>query len=102
MESLGLTSMVAFFESCLGHSAHHEQPLVEVTLFFHLVNASYETGSIIMTTNKTFGKWGKLWLTMRWLRRPWTASSTMSMFFSLQGDSYRMKVRMKLGAVDFL
>jgi hypothetical protein len=29
MESLGLTSMAASFESYLGHPARHEQPLVE-------------------------------------------------------------------------
>ncbi len=74
----------------------------QATLFFQLVNARYESGSIIMTTNKTFGKWGEI------MADDAVATATLDRLLhhvhivSLQGDSYRMKDRMKLGVVDFL
>lgn len=73
----------------------------QATLFFQLVNARYENGSIIMTTNKPFGKWGEI------MADDAVATATLDRLLhhahivSLQGDSYRMKDRMKLGVVDF-
>lgn len=33
---------------------------VAANLFFHVVSARYERGSMAMTSNKSFGEWGKL------------------------------------------
>lgn len=74
----------------------------QATLFFQLINARYEVGSIIMTTNKPFGKWGEI------MTDDAVATATLDRLLhhvqivSLQGDSYRMKDRMKMGVVDFL
>lgn len=73
----------------------------QATLFFQLVATRYEQGSIIMTTNKTFGKWGEL------LSDDAVATATLDRLLhhahvlSLKGDSYRMKERIKAGVVDF-
>ena len=70
----------------------------EATLFFQLVNARYETGSIVMTSNKTFGQWGEM------MSDNAKATATLDRLlhhahiFSLTGDSYRMKERKKTGA----
>lgn len=73
----------------------------QATLFFQLVATRYEQGSIVMTTNKSFGKWGEL------MSEDAVATATLDRLlhhahvFSLKGDSYRMKDRMKAGVVDF-
>ena len=73
----------------------------QATLFFQLVNARYENGSIIMTSNKPFGKWGEI------MADDAVATATLDRLLhhahviSLQGDSYRMKDRLKTGVVDF-
>ena len=70
-------------------------------VFFQLVNARYETGSIIMTSNKSFSKWAELMsdeaVATAMLDRLLHHSHTLS----LQADSYRMKGRLKVGAVGF-
>lgn len=69
---------------------------------FLLINVRYETGSIIMTSNKTFGKWTEF---MNNDEAVATASLDRLLhhchIISLQADSYRMKNRMKVGAVGF-
>jgi len=73
----------------------------QATLFFQLVNARYENGAIIMTSNKPFGKWGEI------MADDAVATATLDRLLhhahviSLQGDSYRMKDRLKTGVVDF-
>lgn len=73
----------------------------QATLFFQLVATRYEQGSIIMTTNKAFSKWGEL------MSEDAVATATLDRLlhhahvFSLKGDSYRMKGRIKTGVVDF-
>ena len=70
-------------------------------LFFQLINARYETGSIIMTSNKPFGKWAEL------MNDEAVATAMLDRLlhhahiFSLKGDSYRMKERLKVGMVNF-
>jgi hypothetical protein len=54
-----------------------------------------------MTTNKSFGRWAEI------LSDEAIASATLDRLlhhahiYSLQGDSYRMKDRLKAGVVDF-
>ena len=73
----------------------------QATLLFQLVNARYEKGSIIMTTNKSFGQWGEL------LNDDAIATATLDRLLhhchliSLKGDSYRMKERIKVGQINF-
>lgn len=73
----------------------------QATLFFQLINTRYEHASIIMTTNKIFGKWGEI------MGDDAVATATLdrllhhSHVFSLKGDSFRMKNRLKVGVVDF-
>ena len=73
----------------------------QATLFFQLINARYEHGSIIITTNKPFSKWGEM------MGDDAVATATLDRLLhhahvlSLKGDSYRMKERLKLGVVDF-
>ena len=73
----------------------------QAALFFQLINTRYEHGSIILTSNKPFGKWGEI------MADDAVATATLdrllhhSHVISLKGDSYRMKDRMKIGVVDF-
>jgi DNA replication protein DnaC len=70
-------------------------------VFFQLINMRYECGSIIMTSNKSFSKWAELMsdeaVATAMLDRLLHHSHTLS----LQADSYRMKDRLKVGAVGF-
>ena len=70
-------------------------------VFFQLINVRYECGSIIMTSNKSFSKWAELMsdeaVATAMLDRLLHHSHTLS----LQADSYRMRDRLKVGAVGF-
>ena len=74
----------------------------QANLFFQLVNARYEQGSIMITTNKPFGKWSEI------MSDDAIATATLDRLLhhahviSLKGDSYRMKDRIKTGVVDSL
>lgn len=73
----------------------------QAALFFQLVNVRYEHHPIIMTTNKIFGQWGEI------MSDDAVATATLdrllhhAQIISLKGDSYRMKDRLKIGAVGF-
>jgi len=73
----------------------------QATLFFQLVNKRYEHGSIIITTNKPFSRWGEM------MSDDAIATATLDRLLhhahiiSLKGDSYRMKERLKVGRIDF-
>ena len=70
-------------------------------LFFQLINARYETGSIIMTSNKAFGKWAEIMSDEAVATAMLDRLLHHAHIFSLNGDSYRMKDRLRLGVVDF-
>jgi len=71
----------------------------ESQLFFQLVSERYEKGSIILTTNKSFGQWAEL------MGEQAVATATLdrllhhSHVFILKGESYRLKNRIKNGLV---
>jgi DNA replication protein DnaC len=73
----------------------------QANLFFQVVNSRYEHSSMIITTNKPFGKWAEI------MSDEAVASATLDRLLhhahilSLKGDSYRMKDRLKAGVVDF-
>jgi len=70
-------------------------------VLFQLVNIRYETGTIVMTSNRPFSKWAEL------MSDEAVATAMLDrllhhvQIFSLKGDSYRMKERLRVGAVGF-
>ncbi len=78
------------------------EPLTQeqANLFFQVVNARYESGSLILTTNKPLGAWVEI------MRDEAIASATLDRLLHhahvvvLKGASYRMKDRLKSGVVD--
>ena len=72
----------------------------QANLFFQVINVRYETGSVILTTNKAFGAWAET------MRDEAIASATLDRLLHhahaivLKGDSYRMKDRLRNGVVD--
>lgn len=76
-------------------------PLDEVgaTIFFQLVSARYERGSIILTSNKSYGEWGSIFhdpiIATAILDRLLHHSTTVN----IRGESYRLKDRRKAGLI---
>jgi DNA replication protein DnaC len=74
-------------------------PLDEIgaTIFFQLVSARYERGSIILTSNKSYGEWGSIFgdpiIATAILDRLLHHSTTVT----IRGESYRLKERRKAG-----
>jgi DNA replication protein DnaC len=66
-------------------------------LFFQLVSARYEKGSIILTSNKSFGEWGEL------MGDPVLANAVLDRLLhhchvvNIRGNSYRLKEKRKTG-----
>jgi len=67
------------------------------TLFFQLVATRYERGSIVLTSNKSYGDWGSVFgdavIATAVLDRLLHHSTTIN----IRGDSYRLKERRKAG-----
>ena len=69
------------------------------TIFFQLVSARYERGSIILTSNKSYGEWGTVFgdpiIATAILDRLLHHSTTVN----IRGESYRLKERRKAGLI---
>ena len=69
------------------------------TIFFQLVSARYERGSIILTSNKSYGEWGSIFgdpiIATAILDRLLHHSTTIN----IRGESYRLKERRKAGLI---
>jgi DNA replication protein DnaC len=69
---------------------------VAANLFFHVVSARYERGSMVMTSNKSFGEWGEL------LGDRVLATAVLDRLLhhahilNIRGNSYRMKGKLPL------
>ena len=67
--------------------------------FFQIVSERYETGSIILTSNKTYGAWGEIFgdsvLGTAILDRLLHHSTTIN----IKGESYRIKEKKKAGFI---
>jgi len=67
------------------------------TIFFQLISARYERGSIILTSNKSYGDWGSVFgdpiIATAILDRLLHHSTTIN----IRGESYRLKDRKKAG-----
>jgi DNA replication protein DnaC len=70
-------------------------------VFFQLINARYETGSIVMTSNKPFSKWAELMSDEAVATAMLDRLLHHSLVVSLKADSYRMKERLRVGVVGF-
>jgi DNA replication protein DnaC len=76
-------------------------PLDEMgaTIFFQLVSARYERGSIIVTSNKSYGEWGSIFgdsiIATAILDRLLHHSTTIN----IRGESYRLKERRRAGLI---
>jgi len=70
-------------------------------VFFQLINARYETGSIVMTSNKPFSKWAELMSDEAVATAMLDRLLHHAQVYSLKADSYRMKERLRVGAVGF-
>ena len=70
-------------------------------VLFQLINARYEIGSIIMTSNKSFSKWAELTGDEAVATAMLDRLLHHAHIISLKADSYRMKERIKVGAVSF-
>jgi DNA replication protein DnaC len=70
---------------------------VGATILFQLVSARYERGSIILTSNKSYGEWGSIFgdpiIATALLDRLLHHSTTVN----IRGESYRLKERRKAG-----
>jgi hypothetical protein len=67
------------------------------TMFFQLVSARYERGSILLTRNKSYGDWGSIFgdpiIATAILDRLLHHSTTIN----IRGESYRLKDRRRAG-----
>ena len=67
------------------------------TIFFQLVSARYERGSILLTSNKSYADWGQVFgettIATAILDRLLHHSTTVN----IRGESYRLKERKKAG-----
>src|ERR1700742_5169333 len=69
------------------------------TIFFQLVSARYERGSIILTSNKSYCEWGSIF------GDPIIATAILdrlllhSVTVNIRGESYRLKERRKAGLI---
>jgi len=74
----------------------------QASLLFQLINARYEHGSMIMTSNKNFGEWAELMSDEAVATAMLDRLLHHAHVLSLKGPSYRMKDRIKAGLVDFV
>lgn len=74
----------------------------QATLLFQLVSGRYERGSIILTSNKSYGEWGSVFgdpvLASAILDRLLHHSTTVN----IRGESYRLRERRKAGLMSGL
>ena len=70
-------------------------------VFFQLVNVRYETGSIILTSNRSFPKWAEIMSDEAVATAMLDRLLHHAQIFSLKAESYRMKERLRIGTVGF-
>jgi len=80
---------------------HEPLTAEQAHVFFQLVNVRYETGSIVMTSNRPFSKWAELMSDEAVATAMLDRLLHHAQVFSLKADSYRMKERLRVGAVGF-
>lgn len=66
-------------------------------LFFQLISTRYERGSMILTSNKSFGDWGELFADSVLASAILDRLLHHSYIVNIRGQSYRLKDKMKAG-----
>lgn len=70
-------------------------------VLFQLVNARYESGTMVMTSNRSFSKWAELMSDEAVATAMLDRLLHHAQVYSLKADSYRMKDRLRIGTVGF-
>jgi len=70
---------------------------VEATLFFQLVSARYTRGSIILTSNKSFGDWGQIFGDTVIATAILDRLLHHSVVVNIRGESYRLREKKRTG-----
>jgi len=70
---------------------------VEATLFFQLVSARYTRGSIILTSNKSFGDWGQIFGDTVVATAILDRLLHHSVVVNIRGESYRLREKKRAG-----
>jgi DNA replication protein DnaC len=70
--------------------------------FFELVSRRYEKGSIILTSNKSYGDWGSLFPDMALASAILDRLLHHSTTVNIRGDSYRLKDKRRAGLIQKL
>ena len=72
---------------------------LDANVFFHLVSRRYERSSIILTSNKSYGEWDKVF------GDPVIATAILdrllhhSISVNIRGESYRLKEKRRAGLI---
>jgi DNA replication protein len=69
---------------------------VAANLFFHIVSARYERGSLVITSNKSFGEWGELPGDRALATAVLDRLLHHAHILNIRGNSYRLKERRQL------
>jgi DNA replication protein DnaC len=80
---------------------HEPLTAEQANVLFQLVNVRYETGPIVMTSNRSFSKWAELMSDEAVATAMLDRLLHHAQVLSLKADSYRMKERLRVGAVGF-
>jgi len=70
---------------------------LEATLFFQLVSARYTRGSIILTSNKSFGDWGQIFGDTVIATAILDRLLHHSVVINIRGESYRLREKKRAG-----
>lgn len=82
---------------CVDEMGYLPMDRLEATLFFRLVAARYETGSLALTANKSFSEWGEVF------GDPVLATAILdrllhhSTVVNIRGESYRLREKKRAG-----
>lgn len=74
--------------------------LEESNLFFQLICARYEKGSIILTSNKSYGAWNEIFPDMTIASAILDRLLHHSITINIKGNSYRLKDKRKVGLFE--
>jgi|SRR5690554_5159888 len=70
---------------------------LEATLFFQLISSRYERGSIILTSNKSFGEWGEVFGDSVLAAAILDRLLHHSHILNIRGESYRLREKRRAG-----
>ena len=72
----------------------------EANLLFQFVTRRYERGSIIITSNRSFGDWGKVFHGEVLVSALLDRLLHHSTLINIRGDSYRLKEKIECGLIE--